>query len=125
MLISEHIAAILYVTGVITASVVVQFFFPAKALKILNQIEIRDEAGLLFARHWGMLALTIGALLIYAGAHPEARPTIMLLATIEKVALVGLIVMDFKKPYTRGLRLTAVFDGLCSVIYALYLAGVM
>jgi hypothetical protein len=124
MLISEHISAILTITGAITALVVVQFFFPAKVLKLLNQIEIHDEAGLMFARHWGLLAFSMGALLIYAADHPQARAAIMLFALIEKVGLVALIVGHSKRPYTRGLRLTALFDSICSVLYATYLIGV-
>jgi len=124
MLISDHISAILYVTGAITALVVVQFFFPKKVLKLLNQIEIHDEAGLLFARHWGLLAFSLGALLIYAADHPEARVAIVLFALIEKVGLVALIVAHRKRPYTRGLRLTAVFDTICSLLYAAYLIGI-
>jgi hypothetical protein len=124
MLISDNISAILYVTGAITASVVIQFFFPAKALKLLNQIEIQDEAGRLFARHWGLLAFSMGALLIYAAGHPQARAAIMLFALIEKIGLVVLIVSDGKRAYTRGLRLTALFDSLCSLLYAAYLGGI-
>ena len=124
MLISDHISAILYVTGMITALVVVQFFFPEKVLILLSQIVILDVAGLLFARHWGLLAFSLGALLIYAADHPEARAAIVLFALIEKAGLVALIVMHGKRPYTRGLRLTAVFDGICSLLYALYLGGV-
>jgi hypothetical protein len=124
MPISDHISAILYVTGVITSLAVVQYFFPVKFLKLLNQIEIHDEAGLLFARHWGLLAFSLGALLIYAADHPQARTAIMLFALIEKIGLVALIAIHNKRPYTRGLRLTALFDSICSVLYAFYLAGV-
>jgi hypothetical protein len=124
MLISDHISIILYVTGAITSLVVVQFFFPARVLKLLNQIEMHDEAGLFFARHWGLLAFSLGALLIYAADHPSARAAIMLFALIEKVGIVALIISHYKRPYTRGLRLTALFDATCVILYAIYLAGI-
>jgi hypothetical protein len=124
MPISDHISVILYVTGAITSLVVVQYFFPAKVLKLLNQIEIHDEAGLLFARHWGLLAFSLGALLIYAADHPQARAAIMLFALIEKAGLVALIAIHSKRSYTRGLRLTALFDSICCVLYASYLTGI-
>jgi hypothetical protein len=123
MLVTDHISAILYATGAATALAVVQFFAPATALKLLNQLEIRDEAGLLFARHWGLLVFSMGALLIYAADHPQARTAIMLFALIEKVGLVALIVSHWRRRYTRGLRLTALFDSACSLIYAAYLSG--
>ena len=124
MPISDHISAILYVTGAATASVMMQFFFPARMLKLLNGIEIHDEAGLLFARHWGLLAFSMGALLMYAADHPQARAAIMLFALIEKVGLATLIAWHSKRPYTRGLRLTAMFDTICSLLYAAYLSGI-
>ncbi|HXA47575.1 MAG TPA: hypothetical protein VNW52_08085 [Burkholderiaceae bacterium] len=124
MPISDHISIILYVTGAITSLAVLQFFFPARFLKLLNQIEIHEEAGLLFARHWGLLAFSLGALLIYAADHPQARNAIMLFVLIEKVGLVILVASHSKRPYTRGLRLTALFDTICSVLYAAYLGGV-
>ena len=124
MIIADHISIILTVTGAITALVVLQFFFPEKILKLLSKVTISDEAGVFYARHWGLLAFSIGALLIYSADHPEARAPIMLFAAIEKVGLVAMVVLHAKRPYTQGMRLAAVFDGSCVLIYAAYLAGV-
>lgn len=125
MLITDHISTILYVTGIVTALTVFQFFFPAKFLKLLNQITIHDEAGMFFARHWGLVVFSVGALLIYAADHPAARNAIILFALIEKLGLVALVVANAKHPFTRGLRLAAGFDTVCCLMYAAYLAGVM
>ncbi len=123
MIIADHISAILTVTGIVTALVVLQFFLPVQVLRLLSKITIDDEAGLFFARHWGLLAFAIGALLVYAADHAEARQAIMLAAAVEKAGLVGLVVLHAGKPYTRGLRLAAVFDGVCVLIYGVYLFG--
>ena len=123
MLIADHIAPILTVTGIVTGLVVLQFFFPQKVLKLLSKIEMRDEAGIFFARHWGLLAFSMGGLLVYAADHPELRAPVMLFAAIEKAGLVGFVILHAKRPYTQGLRLAAVFDGLCVLMYAAYLAG--
>ncbi|HEY8025270.1 MAG TPA: hypothetical protein VIF60_11925 [Burkholderiaceae bacterium] len=124
MIIAEHISIILTVTGAVTALVVLQFFFPAKILQLLSKVTITDEAGLFYARHWGLLAFSIGALLIYAADHAEARAPIMLFAAIEKAGLVAIVVLHAKRPYTKGMRLAAVFDGACVLIYAAYLLGI-
>ena len=120
MFITAHIAPILFVTGVITALPVVQFFFPA-AMKVLSKLELTDEGALFFARHWGLVTLTIGALLCYAGAHEEARRPIVLAIVIEKAGLVGLLASQWNRPYARGLRGAALFDGLCCLVYAAFL----
>ncbi len=123
MIIADHISAILTVTGVVTAAVVLQFFFPVQVLRLLSKVSLHDEAGLFFARHWGLLAFVMGALLVYAADHPEARAPVMLAAAVEKAGLVGLVILHGGRPYTRGLRLAAVFDGVCVLIYGVYLSG--
>jgi hypothetical protein len=125
MIIADHIGIILDVTGAITGAVVLQFFFPEKVLHLLSKQTIRDEAGLFYARHWGLLAFAMGGLLLYAAGHAEARAPIMLFAAIEKAGLVGLIALHAKRPYTQGMRLAAVFDGICVLVYAIYLAGIV
>src|SRR5882672_530461 len=100
-IISDHIGGILAVTGVITALPVVQFLAPRPALKLLYQLELAEEGGLFFARHWGMCCFAIGAMLIYAGGHSEARAPIVLGALVEKVALVAMIFMNWNKPHVK------------------------
>ena len=72
-MINNNISLILIVTGAVTMLPILQFLFPAQILKALNKIEIRDEVGVFFARHWGILAFVMGGLMFYAGSHPEAR----------------------------------------------------
>ncbi len=124
MIIAEHISSILNVTGVVTAAVVLQFFFPVQVLRLLSKVSLHDEASLFFARHWGLLAFVVGGLLVYAADHAEARIPIILAAALEKAGLVALVILDSGRPYTRGLRLTAVFDGVCVLVYGVYLLGV-
>jgi uncharacterized protein YjeT (DUF2065 family) len=123
-MISSHISTILLVTGLVTMLPLLQFLFPAAFLKLLNKIEIRDEAGLFFARHWGMMAFVVGGLLVYASGPPEARLPIISAALIGKAALVLLIALNWNKPFGKGFAVTLLFDGACCVIYGLYLAGV-
>ena len=122
-MISNNISMILMVTGAVTLLPFLQFLFPAQFLKALNKIEIRDEAGLFFARHWGMLAFVMGGLMIYAASHPEARTAIVGAALIEKAALMMMIALHWNRPFAKGFAVTALFDGACCVIFALYLAG--
>jgi hypothetical protein len=50
-MVTSNISTILFVTGLVTMLPLLQFLFPAAFLKLLNKIEIKDEAGLFFARH--------------------------------------------------------------------------
>ena len=123
-MISSNISTILLVTGLVTMQPLLQFLFPAAFLKLLNKIEIRDEAGLFFARHWGMMAFVVGGLLVYAAGQPEVRLPIVSAALIEKAALVLVIALNWNKPFGKGFAVALLFDGACCVIYGLYLAGV-
>ena len=122
-MISNHIELILYITGAVTASMIVQFLIPGQFLKIFNKIELSDPAGLFFARHWGFLAATFGTLLIYAGSHAEIRTPILIAAGAEKITFVLLILLNARS-FAKGLLLAAAFDSLCVILYLLYLAGV-
>lgn len=121
MFIAEHISIILTVTGIVTGLVVLQYFFPRPVLRLLSKLSIEDEAGLFFARHWGLLAFVVGGLLVYAADHPEARAAIMLAAAVEKAGLVALVGLQWNRPFTKGLRLAAAFDAACVLVYAAYL----
>jgi hypothetical protein len=122
MIITANISLILYATGIVTMLPIFQFFFPAPVLK-LSQIQLTDEASLFFARHWGLLAFSIGALLMYAAGHPESRQAIMLFAAIEKLGVAALVAMHWRRPYAKGLRAAAAFDLSCALLYGAYLTG--
>lgn len=121
MPITDNIADILHMTGAITAATLAQFLAPRAFLKHISKIEMTDEASLLFARHWGLLAFVIGALLMYAGSHAEIRQPVVAAALLEKAGLVAFIFRDWRKDYTKGLRVAALFDAACVLAYGLYL----
>jgi hypothetical protein len=120
-MLNEHISIVLMVTGVVTALPILQYLFPAAALKLLYKLSIPDPAGLLFAQHWGLMAACFGGLLIYASGHAEVRAPIVVAAMLEKAGLVGVIAAAWNQPHGRGLRLACVFDAACTVIYAVWL----
>jgi hypothetical protein len=121
-MLTEHMATVLWVTGAITMTPIAQFFAPRLALARMYQIELTDEAGLLFARHWGIMAAAFGGLLMYAAAHPEHRAAIVAAAMIEKAGIVVAWAIDRRRPFARGLRLAVGFDAACVAVYAAWLA---
>ena len=118
----EHFAAVLWVTGAITMTPVLQFLAPKQVLALMYRIELTDEAGLLFARHWGLLAASLGGLLLFAAAHPAMRPAVVTAALVEKAGIVVAFALVRRRPFARGLRLMAGFDAACVVLYAVWLA---
>jgi len=118
----EHFAAVLWVTGAFTMTPVLQFLAPRQVLARLYRIELADEAGVFFARHWGLLAASVGGLLLYAAAHPVLRPAVVVAALVEKAGVVVAFATVRRRPFARGLRLVVAFDAACVVLYAVWLA---
>jgi len=117
----EHFAAVLWVTGAFTTTPVLQFLAPRQVLARMYRIELTDEAGVFFARHWGLLAASVGGLLIFAAAHPELRPAVVMAALVEKAGLVVAFAFVRRRPFARGLRVVVGFDAACVVLYAAWL----
>jgi hypothetical protein len=117
----EHFAVVLWVTGAITTTPVLQFLAPRQVLARMYRIELTDEAGLFFARHWGLVAASVGGLLMCAAAHPELRPAVVTAALFEKAGIVVAFAIVRRRPFARGLRMVVVFDTACVVTYAAWL----
>jgi hypothetical protein len=117
----EHFAAVLWVTGAITALPALQFFAPGRVLALMYRIEIADEGGMFFARHWGLLAASVGGLLLFAAAHPALRPAVVTAALVEKAGIVIAFAAVRRRPFARGLRMVAAFDTACVLLYAAWL----
>lgn len=111
---------ILYLTGIATMLPVLQFVLPALGLRLLG-MTVPEETGLFFAQQWGLLVFCIGGLLVHAARHPVHRVPVMIAATLEKAGLVATIAINWDSPEFRGLHLAMVFDGVCVVLYSMYL----
>lgn len=118
----KHIKIILIVTGLITMLPALQFLAPDPMLQ-LQGLSVSDEAGRLFARHWGLVVFCVGALLVYAAKDPLARRPIIAAGLLQKLGLVTLLVMDWNNPALQGLHPVAVFDAVCVALYAVYLVS--
>jgi hypothetical protein len=121
-MIAAHIEVILVITGLLTAGVLVISVAPARAMKMLFGQAPSDVLSLFIVRHWGLLVCLVGVLLIYAAYHAEIRTPTLIVAIVEKVALVlGILASPFRqRPMALGM---AIADAGMSAVYAAYLAG--
>jgi hypothetical protein len=107
-------------TGIVTMLPGLQFIAPDALLRV-SGLDVGDPAGMFYARHWGLMAMCFGALLVYAARHPAARGPIVLAAAVEKVGLALLVALAWNDPALRGLHGAALFDGLCAIFYVVWL----
>jgi hypothetical protein len=121
-MLAEQFTTILWVTGAITATPILQFLAPHFVLAKLYRIDLADEAGVFFARHWGIMAACFGGLLLYAAGHPAVRHVVVVAALIEKAGILVAWLVVRGRPFARGLRLAVAFDTACVAVYAAWLA---
>ena len=121
-MIDKHFSKILIVTGLITMTPIVMFFFPWAMLGLFG-LNVGREAGVPFTKHWGLLAFCFGALLVYSAKHVELRRPIVIAAAIEKIGLCVIIAMAWNEPSLQALRPILFVDGIIVLIYGLWLLG--
>ena len=121
-MLAAHIELILLITGLATAGVLVMFVAPVPVMKVLFGQAPSDALSLFIARHWGLLVCLVGALLIYAAYHAEVRVPTLIVAIVEKAALVvGVLMSPFRqRPAVLAMALA---DAGMSAVYVMYLTG--
>lgn len=120
-MISDHVATILVVTGVLTAIGAVGFAFPRPFLAVLLGMATDDATTIVVSRHWGLLIGLIGALLIYAAYHTEARIPIMSVAALEKLALAALVIAGLLRKRWLTIAIVAA-DVVMAILFLVILA---
>jgi hypothetical protein len=122
-MVSNNITPILYVTGLVTASMILQFISPRLVVEKILKLKVEGDTAELFERHWGILVFVTGVLIMYAGFDPAVRTPILAGAILEKALLVLLVLANYSKGFVRNFAMMISFDALCVVIYLLYLLG--
>jgi hypothetical protein len=119
-MLAAQIELILVITGLATAGALVVFLAPVPVLKMLFGQAPSDALSLLIARHWGLLVGLVGALLVYAAYDAKIRVPTLIVAIVEKAALVlGVFISPFRqRPPVLGMALA---DAGMAAVYLMYL----
>lgn len=120
-MIAANLNILLVVTGVLTLGAALLFFTPDLILKVVFGVSSPDKVTRLVVRHWGLVVALVGALLVYAGYHPDLRVPVMVIAVIEKLALAGLVLGSS----LRRRRLLVIAVAADVVMAILYLAALL
>ncbi len=119
-MIVKHFTKILYVCGILTMLPIVFFFLPWPMFSLMG-ISMTPNTGILFAKHWGLLAACFGGLLFYSAMHPELRRPVVIAAAIEKLGLCVIIAVGWNDPGFAAFRPALFIDGLMVLLFGLYL----
>jgi hypothetical protein len=119
-MIAPYIQIILLITGILTLGVVIGLFAPQGVFKVVGS-DANDAGAIFIARHWSLLVGLIGALLIYAAFHPEARVPIVIAAATEKI-VGGVLVFTGPLRQRRTVVAAVSADLVMALLYIIYLA---
>lgn len=121
-MITSNIEVVLVVTGILTATMLVQFVAPSWTIRHTFGEIPAGAAGSVIARHWGLLLFCVGALLVYSAFHPAVRGPAVVLALVEKAGFVGCVLATSLRRRLLPLIMAAT-DAVMVLIFALYLTG--
>jgi len=120
--ITSNIEVILIVTGVLTATMLVQFVAPSWTLRHTFGEVPTGTVSIVLARHWGLLLFCIGMLLVYSAFHPALRQIAVVAASVEKAGFVA-CVFGTSLRQRRIPCIMAAGDALMAAVYVLFLLG--
>src|SRR5262249_9787807 len=122
-MLASSIGWILVVSGVITAGAgLAALLFPHLFLRLGFGVESPISSFVFFVRHWGVLILVVGVLIVYSAYAPTVRAPVLVAAAIEKFAIGLLTFFGPMKP-TSAMTAIAIGDGAFAILYVVYLAG--
>jgi hypothetical protein len=120
---TTSIGWVLIVSGIVTAGGgLVALLFPHFNLRSTYGDESPTSVSVFFVRHWGVLILAVGGLIILSAYDPAIRVPILVAAAVEKFAI-GLLVFFGPVKRTSGMTVVAIVDGIFALLYVGYLAG--
>lgn len=122
-MLATSIGWILVVSGIPTAAAgLAALLFPKTVLGLVFGPTDASPVIMFFARHWGALLFVVCSLTVYAGLVPDSRVPILTAAIVEKCII---FVLVFFGPVKRTMALAAIatMDGILSILFAAYLAG--
>ena len=122
-MLTTSIGWVLVVSGIVTAGGgLVALLFPHFNLRSTYGDESPTSVSVFFVRHWGVLILAVGGLIILSAYDPAIRVPILVAAAVEKFAI-GLLVFFGPVKRTSGMTVVAIVDGIFALLYVGYLAG--
>jgi len=119
----ENFHWVLYVCGVLTATMFLQAISPVAVMERTYGSAPTDPNGLMLARHWGLMVGLSGLLLIGAGMFPEIRSAVLWFAIIGKGGYAYMILRRFEELQGKPAIMNAMVDVIMILLFIAYLAG--
>jgi hypothetical protein len=91
-IVTRAIKPVMLVSGIITCTMIYAAIAPEAALQSTFGEALSGPLAQLLVRNWAVLITLVGAMLIYGAFRPEVRNLVLLVASVSKIAFIGLVV---------------------------------
>jgi hypothetical protein len=112
---------IMFVSGVLTATMFYAAIAPAAALRSTFGESLEGDLAEIVVRNWGLLVGMIGALLIFGAFRGSYRRPILLVAILTKTAFIGLVLTYGNRFLGNQAGIAIAIDAVAVTLFALYL----
>ena len=118
--VQKTIKPFLIIFGIITAILVLVAVSPKSWVENLLKLEFFEEYKILI-QHWGILIFLVGLFMFLSAFITAWRFPIILFATIEKIFIVLLYIVNLQYKFSEGFSLAAVIDSIIVIYFLIYL----
>lgn len=115
---------IMLVSGVLTCSMIYAALAPQAALQATFGEDLQGPVAEIVVRNWGVLIALMGAMLVYGAFNVTARPLVLTIAGLSKVAFLSLLLV-FGQPFLgHQAGIAVVSDSIQVALFIAYLIAV-
>lgn len=121
----DNMQWVLLVCGLLTFSMIQALFSPRAMLRSYFGETTDSRATLLLVRNWGALIAIGGLFLIYAGFHPELRPSALITVGAGKLVFIFVLLtsgIDVRKTQA---GIAIILDSLMLILFGAYLVATL
>ena len=112
---------IMLISGGLTCTMLYAAIAPRAALRSTFGDTLEGPVANIVVRNWGVLIGLVGAMLIYGAFNASARPLILTVAGVSKLAFIGLILVLGRQFLSYQAGLAIVSDVIQVALFAGYL----
>lgn len=115
---------IMLVSGALTCTMFYAALAPQAALRSTFGAELEGPVAEIVVRNWGVLITLMGGMLIYGAFHLAARPLILTVAGLSKVAFLVLLALFGQSFLAYQAGVAVVSDLIQVALFAAYLVAI-
>ncbi len=120
-IVTVSIKPVMLISGIATSTMLYAAFAPNAAMQSMFGQTLSGPLAELLVRNWAILITLVGLALIYGAFRPEARTTVLSIATLSKLAFIGLVLAyGFA---STGAGISIAIDSAFVVAFLVYLAS--